>query len=173
MTFSTPEGGEGRAAVGAIFDREGNVLVVKRAIRDGDPWSGQWALPGGRWMRGDSDLLETLKREVLEETDIDITRLEPIRWFGPLSPLSRPELKVHVLALRARERPQVRLNEELSDFRWMRASSMRRSLIRTLTSFGEREVEALVEGNVVIWGLTYRILNQLLSSGVLEERSTA
>ncbi|MDW8041792.1 MAG: NUDIX domain-containing protein [Nitrososphaerota archaeon] len=167
-----PEGGEGTAAVGAILDPRSHVLVVKRAVREGDPWSGQWALPGGRWTLGDSDLLETLRREVLEETGIDITMLEPIGWLGPLSPMNRPGLKVHVLALLARERPQVRLNYELSDFRWVRPSVMRRALVRALTSFGEREVEAMVEEDVVIWGLTYRILDQLYSSGFLRSLHT-
>ncbi|MEN3047334.1 MAG: NUDIX hydrolase [Candidatus Caldarchaeales archaeon] len=166
MRIAAPEGGEGKAAVGAIFDPEGGVLVVKRAARADDPWSGQWALPGGRWTWGDLDLWETARREVLEETGIDIEALEPIGWFGPVSPMNRPELRVHVVALRAGSRPKVRLSEELVDFRWVRPSSMRRSTVRVLTSFGEREVEALVEGDVLVWGLTYRILGMLLSSGV-------
>ncbi|MCX8203025.1 MAG: NUDIX domain-containing protein [Nitrososphaeria archaeon] len=166
MRPAAPEGGEGTAAVGAIFDPEGSVLVVKRALRAGDPWSGQWALPGGRWTWGDSDLWMTARREVLEETGIDIELLEPIGWFGPVSPMNRPELRVHVVALRADFRPQVRLNEELADFRWVRPSSMSRTRVKVLTSFGEREVEAMVDEDVLIWGLTYRILSVLVSSGV-------
>ena len=33
------------------------LLLVRRVVREGDPWSGQLALPGGRRESGDADLL--------------------------------------------------------------------------------------------------------------------
>ena len=78
-----PKGGPNTAAVAAITDRNRRLLVVKRSEKEGDPWSGHWALPGGRWQEGDEDLGATLRREVLEETGIDIGSATPIGWFGP------------------------------------------------------------------------------------------
>ena len=39
------------------------ILLIKRALHDTDPWSGHVALPGGRRDDTDADLLETAVRE--------------------------------------------------------------------------------------------------------------
>jgi hypothetical protein len=36
-----------------------------------------------------------------------------------------------------------------------------------MTSFGPRDVEAFVTGDVLIWGLTARIIRALMDAGVL------
>lgn len=61
----------------AIVLREGatpvpDVLFIERAVREGDPWSGQVALPGGRRDEGEDDLLNTVIRETIEETGLDL-----------------------------------------------------------------------------------------------------
>ena len=48
------------------------VLMIQRAIRKGDPWSGNMAFPGGLAQSGDISLIHTAKRELLEEAGIDI-----------------------------------------------------------------------------------------------------
>ena len=45
-----------------------DVLLIKRAEHEHDPWSGHMALPGGRWEPGDLGLQHTATRETLEET---------------------------------------------------------------------------------------------------------
>ena len=74
------------AAVSLIL-REGKeleVLLIKRAEIEGDPWSGQMALPGGRKDASDSSLLQTAMRETEEEVGLSLEseavplgRLEP------------------------------------------------------------------------------------------------
>ncbi len=64
-----------RAAVAAVLrpgPRGHEVLLMKRAERPGDPWSGQIALPGGRAEPIDADLAATARREVLEEVRLDL-----------------------------------------------------------------------------------------------------
>src|SRR5258706_13265424 len=53
-----------------------SLLLVRRAERDGDPWSGHMALPGGHAHPSDVDLLHTARRETLEEVGIDLTDAE-------------------------------------------------------------------------------------------------
>ena len=51
-----------RSAVAMVLQvREGelHILMIKRAEREGDPWSGHVALPGGRQEAADRDLLAT------------------------------------------------------------------------------------------------------------------
>lgn len=64
------------------------VCFILRAKRDGDPWSGQVALPGGRAERGDEDAYAVAERETIEE--IGLT-LEPAHRLGPLP--VRPDVR--------------------------------------------------------------------------------
>src|SRR5512138_157863 len=49
------------------------VLLIRRAERPGDPWSGHMALPGGRRESGDADLVATAIREAAEELGLALT----------------------------------------------------------------------------------------------------
>src|SRR5262245_13774932 len=63
-----------RAAVAVIL-REGaagfEILFIRRAEKDGDPWSGQMGFPGGR-AEPDEELGMTAVRETFEETGIEL-----------------------------------------------------------------------------------------------------
>ena len=48
------------------------VLFMKRAPREGDPWSGHVSFPGGRVEHSDSSLLHTAIRETQEEVALDL-----------------------------------------------------------------------------------------------------
>jgi 8-oxo-dGTP pyrophosphatase MutT (NUDIX family) len=64
-----------RPAAVAVVLRLGevpSVLLMKRAERVGDPWSGHVSFPGGRYEPGDRDLLQTAIRETREELAIDL-----------------------------------------------------------------------------------------------------
>jgi 8-oxo-dGTP pyrophosphatase MutT (NUDIX family) len=70
-------GGERFAAVAAVLrERAGRaeVLLIRRAKQEGDPWSGHMAFPGGRQDPADRDLLHTALRETEEEVGL---RLDP------------------------------------------------------------------------------------------------
>ena len=85
--------GTKEAAVAAILVGSGttspDILLIKRAQRDNDPWSGQMAFPGGRRDSNDANLINTACRETLEETGIvlrgqDVVgELDDIRPLGP------------------------------------------------------------------------------------------
>lgn len=75
-----------RAAVAAIFahrsDSEAELLFIQRAVKEGDPWSGQMAFPGGRHEPSDENSHQTAARETMEEIGLD---LGPARPLGSLT----------------------------------------------------------------------------------------
>ena len=71
---------DARPAAVALVLLEGpqglELILIKRAERGDDPWSGQIALPGGRYEGGDRDLEATAVRETSEETGVDLAGAE-------------------------------------------------------------------------------------------------
>ena len=76
-----------RAAVAVILapDPDG-ILLIRRAEREGDRWSGQLAFPGGRWSSGDVDLEATARRETLEEVGVDLSGIASLGILDDLAP---------------------------------------------------------------------------------------
>src|SRR5436190_20285034 len=64
------------------------ILLIKRAERAGDPWSGQIAFPGGRQDPEDRDLLETAVSETRAETGVELDAAERPRVRDALVPSS-------------------------------------------------------------------------------------
>jgi 8-oxo-dGTP pyrophosphatase MutT (NUDIX family) len=78
--------GARRAAIALVLLEQESaleVLLIERAQRDGDPWSGHMALPGGHVEPSDSDLGATAERETFEEVGLDLQR-----WGERLGQLS-------------------------------------------------------------------------------------
>lgn len=71
-------------AVGAIIeDKEGRVLLVKHVPEKGGYWQGKWICPGGKLEPGET-IEEGIKREVKEETSLDIELIRPLVPFERL-----------------------------------------------------------------------------------------
>jgi len=67
-----------RAAVAMVLyevNREVNLLMIRRAQRSGDPWSGHMAFPGGRRDPEDRDDQSCAIRETQEEIALDLESL--------------------------------------------------------------------------------------------------
>lgn len=68
-------------AVGAVIeDGEGRVLLVKHKVERGGYWQGRWICPGGELEVGET-IEEGIKREVMEETKMNIELVKPILPF--------------------------------------------------------------------------------------------
>jgi len=81
-----------RAAVAAILrpgPSSAEVLFIRRAEHPGDPWSGHMAFPGGRQDPGDVALLDTARRETLEEIGLDLSRAELLGRLDDLQAVAR------------------------------------------------------------------------------------
>ncbi len=161
------EDADAGAAVAILLKREERglqVLLVKRATNPSDPWSGHMAFPGGRRRPEDRDLRETVIRETREETGIE---LRGCRFLGTLSVTTSsvaPELGVLPFVVLCNETPRITLNEELCSHFWVSLEHLRRS--RGSALIQGVEVPAFLVNGEVVWGLTYRMLENLL--GLLE-----
>ncbi len=144
------------------------ILLIRRAVRAGDPWSGQVALPGGRREPADRDLLATAIRETREETGIDLRRGEPLAVLDDLAPVTPvlPPVVVRPFVFALSRRPALRPNDEVQDGFWVPLDRLAEPGLRrevTVTVRGaERTLPAYVVGEDVIWGMTERILTPFL-----------
>jgi 8-oxo-dGTP pyrophosphatase MutT (NUDIX family) len=148
---------------------EPELLMIKRADADGDPWSGHIACPGGRAEPGDRDLAQTATRETWEETGIDLERVG--RLLGTLDDLSPrtpslPPIVIRPFVAAVPSTVEVVQSPEVAVAFWVPLSAMRRQ-----TAWGtgvvrvrglDREVNAFMHGEHMVWGLTERVLRQLL-----------
>lgn len=149
---------------------EVEVLLLRRAEREGDPWSGHVSLPGGRQEEGDGSLLDTARREALEETGVDLERTA--RMIGRLSPIqarARGEmipLAISPFVFRLVVEPEVRLNEEAVAWFWFplrRAASGELSTsIRKRYDGTEHRLPCWDFEGYRVWGLTHQMLRLLL-----------
>jgi 8-oxo-dGTP diphosphatase len=139
-----------------------HVLFVKRVQNPRDPWSGQMALPGGKREAKDRDLRETVIRETLEETNVNL--LYHCRFLGVMSAFQsapRPEIKILPFVVLTEDEPSIRLNEkELEEYFWIPVEELVRN--RTTVKFSFGEVPAFVVGSTIIWGLTFRVVESLI-----------
>jgi len=82
--------------VGAVIeDGAGRLLLVKHVPARGGFWQGRWICPGGELELGET-IEEGIKREVKEETRLDIDLLTPLPPFDRVVS-SGDEVSLHVI----------------------------------------------------------------------------
>lgn len=165
------------AAVAAVVrwgDRGPEMLFIERAIRNGDPWSGHMAFPGGRTEADDDDTFDTAVRESREEIGFDITADAGVRWLGRLNDLEgNPRwrgaaLRVtpHVCWLEG-GRPELTLNYEVADAFWVSVLELADPGHHIDYHYPPRPNERFpgieVGHGRVIWGMTLRMLQDLFT----------
>jgi 8-oxo-dGTP pyrophosphatase MutT (NUDIX family) len=141
-------------------------LFIRRAEREGDPWSGHIALPGGRRDPGDADRLATAVRETAEEVGVALNASCLLGALDDLHPSTPrlPALVISPYAFGLPARPATRLSDEVSGVIWLPLSELRacagKAVIRVQGA--DREVDCFRTDDLVIWGLTYRIVTGFL-----------
>lgn len=161
----------GRSAVALIMrtgDDGPEVLFIRRAPDERDPWSGNLAFPGGRIDPGDLSPRHAAERETREEIGL---RLEEARLLGRLDDVTGAHLPVlvscFVYALLL-DQPLCP-NREVAEVFWFPLTQLldadRHTLIEV--EFGGqkflRPAIPLLPGRPVLWGITYRLVMQLLN----------
>jgi len=168
------ENGYDRAAVAVVL-RESSAgaefVAIRRSEREGDPWSGHMALPGGREHPSDDDLVMTVARETHEEVGIDLRahgqllgRLDDVPAFAGGRPI-RLVITPFVFAINTPVEFALNRREVERAF-WVPLGFLTRPEARGRIRFNlagnELEHDAYVYQGHTIWGLTYRILSRFL-----------
>ncbi|MGB1952247.1 MAG: NUDIX hydrolase [Marinobacter sp.] len=166
-----------RASVALIYRKtdDGGVelMFIQRARRQGDPWSGDMAFPGGRMQPEDATPRAAAERETLEETGVDLIRHG--RFQARLSDL--------ITRHHSRWRPMVvtpyvyqwhgtqpfTLNHEVEQVVWVPldylAARENQSRLPWRTPVGTLNLPCCRYQDYCIWGLSYSMLQELLAQG--------
>ncbi len=165
-----------QAAVSLILrEVEGSAqaLIIKRAERPGDHWSGHMALPGGRAQIGDRDLIATAARETYEEVGIDLLNGDRFGQFiGQLDILAPtntrlPRLEITPFVAVAPLEFTLNPNDEVASVFWISISGLKSGGQSSFYSWRVGDAinkwPAYPSEGGPIWGITERILTNFLS----------
>jgi 8-oxo-dGTP pyrophosphatase MutT (NUDIX family) len=161
-----------RAAVAAVIRDEGaglELLFIRRAEQERDPWSGHISFPGGRAEPADADLLATAVRETAEETAIDLERdAELLGSLDEIRAMARGrlvDLTIVPFVFRLVGKVEARPNHEVVSLHWLSLDDLFdpgcRFTMELSREHGGFEVPCLRVDGLVIWGLTYRMFDDL------------
>ncbi len=145
------------------------MLLIRRAERDRDPWSGHWSLPGGRREASDRDVVETAVRETAEECGIELT---PDRMEAALAPRvarrsAPPYLLVQPFVFRLERTIEAVVDSaEAVEARWVPLDDLRDPARHGLQCVPRQPRPVLFPAfplpPVPLWGFTYRLLVEWL-----------
>lgn len=167
-----PHANTRQAAVAVVLRETADAteaLFILRATKDGDPWSGHMAFPGGHLDPGDDHLQAAAERETREEIGLDL--VEHGECLGPIDAVrANPRgrnldmvVTPYVFVLKG-EVPALTPNYEVADILWGKLDHMYTGESLTTGEFliqGEKHrYPGYDVGGQIVWGLTYRMLDQ-------------
>lgn len=159
------------AAVALILRQDPNglsVLFIERSPHDGDPWSGDLGFPGGKVEAIDGGPRAAAERETREELGVD---LSSALKMGRLSDIEGAHLPIRVscFVYGVTGAFPIQPGTEVRDAFWIPLEDLRdpgRHVTAPVRFGGEQfERPAIVlpvAGKPVLWGITYRLVMQLL-----------
>ncbi|HXK09347.1 MAG TPA: CoA pyrophosphatase [Vicinamibacteria bacterium] len=165
-------GGMPRAAVALVL-REGKegveILFIRRAEHEKDPWSGHMGFPGGRAEPDDPSPEATAVRETLEETGLDLARDgESLGALDEVKALARGrpvDLVIAPFVFRLSRTIDGTPSHEVVSLHWLPLSRLLAPETRSTLQYQYEEnvldLPCLRIEGLVIWGLTYRMFEDL------------
>jgi 8-oxo-dGTP pyrophosphatase MutT (NUDIX family) len=163
-----------RAAVAMVL-RPGaagpEVLLIERAERSDDPWSGHMALPGGRMGSIDASPRAAAERETEEEVGLRLTGAEALGQLDDLEGrhAGRPAgLVISAFVYHVQGAPPLCLNREVREALWVPLEALLAPGHHVEWRFARQPTglpayPGIVVGDParqVVWGLTYRFLER-------------
>ena len=163
----------GRAAV-AIILREGGdaieMLMIRRAVREGDPWSGHMGFPGGRRDPGDASNLQCALRETAEELGVDLvqcgTQLGELTDVNTGWRADRPEMLVTPFVFQVTDVPAMSPNHEVAEVVWVPLDFFmqpdKRESMEWEWKGKKMETDSYLYASYRIWGLSLMMIDEML-----------
>ena len=145
-----------------------SILLIRRADRPGDPWSGHMALPGGRREPADHDLLATAIRETGEEVGLPLTGSDLLGTIDDVVPRTPvlPPIAVRPFVFLMARRSALLLSSEVAEASWVTVDDLLRvdghGLVSLEVAGETRQFPAYQLDGGIVWGMTERILSSLL-----------
>lgn len=162
-----------RSAVAMVLQvREGNlhILMIKRAERKGDPWSGHMAFPGGRMDKSDPNGFSVAVRETEEEVGLALGPED--MCIGRLSEINaRPHrgalgMVVSPFVFRLEREVEFTPNYEVAEVVWVPLEFLLDEDNREEMTWEYRGAKIAVPcyryGDRTIWGLSLMMLEELM-----------
>jgi len=151
------------AAVALIFDAEQGLLMIRRAEREGDPWSGHMGFPGGRIDPVDRDNRAAAERETMEEVGIDLTQAH---FLGRLDDIFHPYIQVSAFVYGLPDSVTLSPNEEVDETFWFtlkelddeaHKGELKKRFYGPLLTFPTVTVQG-----ALIWGISLMFIHDLM-----------
>ena len=128
-----------RAVVtGLIIDAENRLLLLKS-----EEWGGRYVIPGGKIRYGER-IVDALKREIKEETNLTVDEIEFLFIAESIMSAERREKNhaIYLIHRCKRAGGEVRLNHESQSFTW---ASVQEALSLPINSTSRSTLEKLIE----------------------------
>lgn len=135
------------------------ILLLKRKVRLGDPWSGDMCFPGGFIKQGESPR-EAAERELHEETSVgkeDIHFISKIQIFHPVR---FPEINVYPFLFSSEKELPVVVGDEMERGGWYKIGE-------EIQHHDDTKGDFLEWNNDIVWGLTFRIYSYLIQNHLI------
>ena len=162
-----------RSAVAMILQvRQGelHILMIKRAEREGDPWSGHMAFPGGRMDKSDANGYAVAVRETEEEVGLALGPQD--RCIGRLTDLNaRPRkgalgMAVSPFVFHLQRDVSFTPNYEVAEVVWVPVEYLLDTDNRQEMTWNYKGIDIPMPcyrfGDRVIWGLSLMMLDELM-----------
>lgn len=162
-----------RLAAVSMLLRDNNlqteVLLIRRAEHDQDPWSGDLGFPGGRIESSDLSPRAAAERETWEEVGFCLNEKN---YIGQSDDLAGAYLSVHISCFiyQVEMNTQFKLNGEVVDLFWVPIHTLLDPQRNQQLTFFYRGQDRKHPGinlsewsDRPLWGITYRLLDNFLN----------
>jgi len=163
-----------RASVAVILRKNQahglEILLIKRAERSGDPWSGDMAFPGGKMDRTDQNIYQTALRELHEEIGLEAANLKQIGRLSDQVTKTHSGFRPMIISpfiFELNKQTDFELNHEVAEVIWVPLTHFsnltnRKHMVWNVKGF-KIKLPCYWFNNKRVWGLTLRMLDELIA----------